>query len=269
MKSESRFFEEVASLEKLAKKEVGQNFLIDPEVCRHIAGLLDCQEGEKGLEVGFGAGSLSYFLAETKGDFDLIDIDEAMLARAEEEFEGAVNLHPQYGNAAKWDYSPYDKIVGNLPYYITSLLLEKAFLGSEKAKKAVFMVQKEFAARIFSKPGTKDYGPLTVLMNIRGTAKREFHVPRSAFAPAPHVDSVVFSVEFEKGQDLPHIYEIYRFVNSLFLNRRKTILNNLKSMIRDGEKAKAILKEADILPSARPEELTPEDYCSLYALCKG
>lgn len=269
MKSEIRFFEEVASLEKLAKKEVGQNFLIDPGVCKRIADLLEAKEDEKVLEVGFGAGSLSYFLAQKPGEYDLIDIDEAMIARVQEEFADVEHLHPQYGNAAKWDYSPYDKIVGNLPYYITSLLLEKAFLGSQKASKAVFMVQKEFAQRLFSKPKSKEYGPLTILMNIRGVAKREFHVQRSAFAPSPHIDSVVFSVELRQGQDLHRIAEIYRFVNSLFLNRRKTILNNLKSMLRDGEKTKAILKEADISPNARPEELSPEDYCSLFALCKG
>jgi 16S rRNA (adenine1518-N6/adenine1519-N6)-dimethyltransferase len=266
--TEEKYFENIRSFKFLAKKEIGQNFLGDPEAAKRIVSLLEAKEGEKVLEIGSGAGSLSYFLSLGPAKADLIDIDEAMLQKLKEDFEGNPYLNIQFGNAMRYDYSSYDKIVGNLPYYITSGIIENVLLGASKATRYVFMVQKEFTARIFSKPGTKDYGPLTVLMNIRGTAKREFHVPRSAFAPAPHVDSVVFSVEFEKGQDLSRIYEIYRFVNSLFLNRRKTILNNLKSMVRDGEKAKAILKEADILPSARPEELTPEDYCSLYALCK-
>ena len=149
------YFERIAEYKLLAKHEVGQNFLVDPGVCERIVSLCEIKSGEKVIEIGCGAGSLSYFLNESEGSSDLIDIDEGLLAKLEEDFKGSDKVKPTYGNAVKWDYAPYDKIVGNLPYYITSLILEKVFLGASNCKKAVFMVQKEAAERILAPVGSK------------------------------------------------------------------------------------------------------------------
>ena len=118
--TEEKYFENIRSFKFLAKKEIGQNFLGDPEAAKRIVSLLEAKEGEKVLEIGSGAGSLSYFLSLGPAKADLIDIDEAMLQKLKEDFEGNPYLNIQFGNAMRYDYSSYDKIVGNLPYYITS-----------------------------------------------------------------------------------------------------------------------------------------------------
>ncbi len=257
---ENKYFENIAQYRLLAKKEVGQNFLISSAASKRIVDLLDIQKGEKVLEIGSGAGSLSYFLAQSEGDVDLIDIDEGLLTKLEQDFAEIEHVHPQYGNAMKWDYSSYDKIVGNLPYYITSGIIEKVILGAKKAKTFVFMIQKEAAERILAKPGSKDYSPLNVLLSLSGELKSCFFVPRSCFAPAPHVDSSVLKYVFSPYEE--KIGDIYRLCIACFKERRKTILNNLKAC-RGKEKAEKALALASIDPKLRPEQLSPQDFSSL------
>ena len=256
-----RYFEGIEEYRLLAKHEVGQNFLIDPDVAERIVGLLDVQEGEKTLEIGSGAGSLTFFLLETAGQIEAIDIDEALIGKLKKDFGEETNVH--YGNAAKWDYAPYDKIIGNLPYYITSLIIEKALLHGESAKKMVFMVQKEAADRLLSGVGSKDYGPLPILIGLSCAAKRAFSVKRSCFAPAPHIDSTVMVFDMNPNRS-HHLSEVYRLCSSLFLQRRKTLLNNLKNYLHDGEKAKAILEKLSLPLTIRPEQVTPAQYLSLW-----
>lgn len=259
--SEREYFDGVKSYAMLAKKEVGQNFLINPSVAQRIVDSLAVQKGEKVLEIGFGAGSLTYFLDKTEGDIEGIDIDEAMIAKLQNDFANHANLFLHLGNAMRFDYSSYDKVVGNLPYYITSGILENVLLGAKKAKRAVFMIQKEAADRIFAKPNTKDYGPLSILFALSGRSERILSVPRNDFAPIPHVDSVVFAFDFADNRvDLKGVYQI---LNKLFLNRRKTILNNFKNLLKNGETAKEMLEKHGISITKRPEEILPEQYLAL------
>ena len=213
------------------------------------------------MEIGFGAGSLTYFLSQTQGLIEGIDIDEAMIAKVNDDFKGKENMNLHQGNAMKFDYSSYDKIVGNLPYYITSGILERVLLGATNCKKAVFMLQKEAVERIMAKPNTKDYGPLNVLLALSGASKRILSVPKSDFAPVPHVDSAVFEVLFKEGRE--GLGRCYALANSLFLNRRKTVLNNLKNLLKDADLAKNTLELQGIPLTKRPEELSPEDYYKL------
>ena len=261
--NENEFYENVASYKLLAKKEVGQNFLIDPSSCKRIVDALGLQEHERALEIGCGAGSLTFFLKDTPADIDVIDIDESMLLKVQNDFKGYDNLHIQYGNAAKFDYSPYDKIIGNLPYYITSLIIEKAILGGTNAKKMVFMIQKEAADRLLAKPKTKDYSPLSILLSLCYRSKRLFNVGRNAFVPIPHVESTVIEIVRNEAVSLDDGAKVYDLANKLFHFRRKTILNNMKNVVQDADKASKILTEQGIKENARPEELTPEQYLNL------
>ena len=262
MKDKESFFEEVNSYKLLAKKEVGQNFLIDASAAERIVSLLDVQSDDVVLEIGCGAGSLTFFLNEIKAQGEAIDIDDAMLSKCRKDFpSSSVNI--LQGNAMRWDYGKYTKIVGNLPYYITSGILEKVLLGAAKCKKMAIMVQKEAADRLLSQVGSKDYGPLNILLSLSGSLKREFKVPRSSFAPAPHVDSAVLSYIYKDNRDLELLRKVYSFASSLFLQRRKTIANNLKTVVKDQAKATNILLAAKIDPSKRPEQLTPEEYLAL------
>lgn len=266
--NEDKFFEGVASLKLLAKKEVGQNFLIDPRAAESIVNALDIQEGERVLEIGCGAGSLTYFLSRYSNEIDAIDIDEAMLLKTGKDFEKMENLHVIYGNAAKWDYSSYDKIVGNLPYYITSLLVERALMEGKKAKRMVFMVQKEAAARLLSHPGSKDYGPLPIYLSLVANSKKLFNVGRNSFTPIPHVDSSVLRFDVIPESHNEETKEAYKFSQSMFLQRRKTIFNNLKSYLRDDTKSKEVLASCGIEPTRRPDAIPPLEYLSLYRATK-
>lgn len=262
MKTKEAYFSGIESYKLLAKKEVGQNFLIDSSSAERIVGCLDIQEKDKVLEIGCGAGSLTFFLEEQKANGDAIDIDEGLLLKLKNDFPDG-NLNITHGNAMKWDYSSYTKIVGNLPYYITSGIVEKILLGSEKAERLVIMVQKEAGERLLAGVGSKDYGPLNVLLSLSGKLKREFKVARSGFAPAPHVDSVVLCLDFYPNRDLEELKETYELCSKLFLQRRKTIANNLKTVMKEQEKAGKILLSSGVDGTKRPEQLTPEEYVSL------
>ena len=262
----SRYFEGIEEYRLLAKHEVGQNFLVDSDVSERIVSLLDIQKDEKVLEIGSGAGSLTYFLSETEGLIEAIDIDEALIGKLQQDFGNAVNVH--YGNAAKWDYSPYDKIIGNLPYYITSLIIEKALLCGANSKKMVYMVQKEAADRLLSEVGTKEYGPLPILIALSCKAKRAFSVKRSCFAPAPHIDSTVITFDMDVNRS-EHLHEVYRLCSSLFLQRRKTLLNNLKNYLHDGEKAKAAIEKLGLSLTVRPEQVAPAQYLRLWEIIRA
>lgn len=254
------YFEGIESYRLLAKHEVGQNFLIDPDSAERIVSLLDVQEGERVLEIGSGAGSLTYFLTQTEGKVTAIDIDEGLIAKLQNDFGSDVDV--VYGNATKWDYSPYEKIVGNLPYYITSLIIEKALLGGTSCSVMAFMVQKEAGERLLAEPGSKDYGPLPILISLLCDAKKAFVVRRNCFAPAPHVDSLVLRFEMKKPRN-EFVEKAYRIAQSLFLQRRKTLFNNLKNYLHDAEAARSLLAEVGLAENLRPEQVSPESYLFL------
>lgn len=263
------YFEGVKSYKLLAKHEVGQNFLVDPDAAKKVVDLLSLEKGDKVLEIGPGAGSLSVFLSESEAEADLVDIDEGLIVKLKGDFEGKENVRPTLGNALKWDMSPYDKIVGNLPYYITSSLLERVLLTASNAKRAVFMVQKEALSRLVAPQGTKDYGPLPILLAYRAKVKREFFVPRSSFSPEPHVDSVVFSLEFRDYEN-SFLECFYALLTACFLHRRKTILNNLTGFLNgENDVANQALSLASIDPKKRPEQLSIEDFERLAKALEG
>ena len=262
---EHSYFENVASYRLLAKKEVGQNFLIDASAAKAIVDALGIEEGDEVLEIGCGLGSLTYFLAQhEEARIEAIDIDEAMLAKTGEDFSSLPHVNVHYGNAARWDYGRYDKIVGNLPYYITSLILEKALLGGAKAKTMVFMVQKEAGERIVSKPKTKDYSPLAILLSLCYETKKIRTVGRASFAPAPHVESSVYTIRRKEGVSLQEGEGVYRLALSLFAQRRKTLYNNLKTLLGEDAKAKEAIASCGLSMTIRPEEVTPQEFLNLY-----
>lgn len=260
MIDQEEYFKNIATYKILAKHEVGQNFLIDEDVSQKIVDSLDIKDGEHVLEIGSGAGSLSYFLAKTNGDIEMIDIDEGLVTKLQNDFKDAKNVHPLLGNAMRYDMSKFQKILGNLPYYITSGILERVLLNAKNVTKAVFMVQKEALARLSASKGSKDYGPLPILIQYRAKMNRLFNVSRASFVPAPHIDSSVFSLEFYEDKDLETTKKLYSLLNGVFLHRRKTILNNLASFLKDSSKAKEILSKSNVSEQLRPEDISLEQY---------
>lgn len=257
-----KYFEKIKQYELMASKDIGQNFLVDQKVAEQIVDSLDIHPGEKVLEIGPGAGSLSYFLSLTSGDCDLFDIDSRFIEKLKEDFASLNGIHPKLQNVLSADLSSYGKIIGNLPYYITSSIIERFLLTASKCQKAVFMVQKEAYSRLAATSG-EDYGPMNVLISFLYEGKRLLNVPPSSFVPRPHVSSTVFSLSRKGGVSIERASALYALAKALFSRRRKTVLNSLSAYLGNGEKAASALLKSGIDARKRPEELDVDAFARL------
>ena len=149
--NEKEFFDEIKSYKLLANKSLGQNFLVNPDVARKIVDKAEINANDRVLEIGAGLGSLSYFLQKSPGFSELIDIDERMLMFLKEHFNECENIEIKRQNIMKYNLSGFTKIIGNLPYYITSGILEYVLLNAVNAKQLVFMTQKEVYQKLTDK----------------------------------------------------------------------------------------------------------------------
>ena len=257
--NDKEYFEKVKSYKLIANKSLGQNFLINPQTAEKIVSLLNIKEDDKVLEIGSGLGSLSYFLSKTKAHSTLIDVDERMIMFLQEEFKDSKNLEIKRQNVLKEDLSKFNKIIGNLPYYITSSIIEKLLLEGTNAETMVLMTQKE----VYPKLLESNKSPLSMFLNYVASISSAMDVGRNNFAPVPHVDSVVFVVTLNENIKNPENKELFKVMKQLFLLRRKNILNNLTNLVKNKEKAREILGKMGIDTNKRPEELSIEFYINL------
>ena len=257
--NDKEFFESIKSYKLLANKSLGQNFLINPDIAKQIVRMLKIQAGDKVLEIGAGLGSLSYFLAKSPGKSDLIDIDERMLTFLNDQFKDFENVEVKRQNILKYNLEGYNKIIGNLPYYITSSIIEKLLLDGQNAELMVLMTQKE----VFPKLLRAHKSPLSLFLNYVAEISYPTDVNRNNFAPIPHVDSVVFTLKPNKNIKNPDNLRLYKTMKQLFLLRRKNILNNLANFVQNKEKAREILEKMGVDSNKRPEELPVEFYINL------
>ena len=257
--NEKDYFEKVKSYKLIANKSLGQNFLINATTAEKIVSLLEINEKDRVLEIGAGLGSLSVFLAKTPGFSELIDVDERMLMFLEEQFKGVKNIEIKRRNILKYDLKGFTKIVGNLPYYITSGIIEKLLLDAKDAKKMVLMTQKE----VYPKLLAANKSPLSLFLNYVCDISSPIEVGRNNFAPVPHVDSVVFVLTPNKNIKNEENEKLFKTMKQLFLLRRKNILNNLTNLVKNKEKAREILEKMRIDTNKRPEELPIEFYINL------
>lgn len=246
-------------------KDYGQNFLIEPDACRRIVELLEIKDGEKVLEIGPGIGSVTHFLSIYKNDIDVVDIDRSMIDFLNIVYQNNKNVSVIENDIRKHDVSKYDKIVGNLPYNITSEMILYLLLNNENAKTLVLMSQLETFNHFNDIKGS-EYGPLSVLIHLLGEINKEFTVKRGSFYPVPNVDSIVFKILLNNDVNKVEIVKAYKLAKALFLNRRKTILNNLKNFLKDKDKAEDYLTKLNIPLNYRPEQILPEDYLKLSKL---
>lgn len=242
----------------VANKNLGQNFLIDPTVSKNIVDLLNIDTNDKVLEVGPGLGSLTHYLQNY--NLDVCDIDKRMCDVISAIYHDKENINVINEDILKLDVKKYDKIISNLPYYITSDIITYLLLNASNCKEMVFMVQKEAALR-FLDEGNKTE-PLSILINLLGTIERKFVVKPNSFIPMPMVNSLVFVININNKID--NIKKIYKFVKTMYLQKRKTIYNNLASITRDKNKAGSILDKLNINRQYRPEDLSKDDYLAIY-----
>lgn len=265
MLSEDKFYELVKTYKFIANKSLGQNFLINPIACQNIVSKLEIEKDDNILEIGGGLGSLTYFLAQEKGKKTIIDIDEKMLGFLRENFKNIDDLQIKYQNILKCELSGFTKIIGNLPYYITSSIIECILLNGVNAKKIVLMCQKEVYPKLLS--STKS--PLSIFLNYVCKISSPYNVTRNNFVPVPHVDSVVFELIPNKNIKESTNKDLFKLMSAMFIYRRKTILNCLTAYVGSKEKALEYLKKSNINEMLRPEQIDIEGYKTLLKVLKS
>ena len=244
------------------RKRFGQNFLADPHYVARIVAAIAPAPGDNIVEIGPGLGALTQALVERAGRAAAIEIDRDLAARLRERFPPErLALHE--ADALTFDFAPLGahlRIVGNLPYNISSPLLFRLAAYEAQLRDIHVMLQREVVARMTAQPATPDYGRLTVMLQSRFVVTRLFGVPAGAFRPAPKVESAVARL-VPLGDARPPIADDALFagiVAAAFGQRRKTLRNALASIV--GE---AALRAANIDPSARGETLSVPDFVRL------
>lgn len=240
-------------------KDKGQNFLVDTNVQEKIVNLAKITANSKVIEVGPGLGSISYYLENKANSLTLIDVDERIYNYLSLEVKDTINLILE--DALKYDFSKYDIVVSNIPYNITSELIEHLLISARNATQFVFMCQKENFYHFFITTGS-EYGPYSVLIHLLGNIKKEFDVKPGSFVPAPKCVSTVFTIDRMNKYDFNDVIYTFEITKRLFLNRRKTILNNLSRIINK-EDALKTLESLNIGVILRPEEISPDNFYKL------
>lgn len=244
-------------------KDYGQNYLLEPEICKRIVDLLEIDDSDTVLEIGPGIGSLTHFLSlNEKAQITLVDIDKRMIDFLKILYTKN-NISLVLNDIRKEDVSKYTKIIGNLPYNITTETVVYLLENARSAKKMVLMCQSEAFPR-FSDVSGKEYGPVSILVHLLGSSKKELTVKPGSFYPVPKCSSTVFTILINENADYEYCLNVYRLAKSLFLNRRKTIHNNLSNYLKDKERANSLLNEIGITSNKRPEELSPNDFKRIY-----
>ena len=242
-------------------KDYGQNFLVDPFIAERIVASLNVKKEDAVLEIGPGLGSLTHYLANNC-NLDVCDIDSRMIDFLKIFYKEEINYI--LNDVRKIDVSKYDKIIGNLPYNITTELVTFLLMNSS-ASLMVLMCQSEAFNRFFDLKG-ENYGPVSVLLHLLGRSEKVLTVKPGSFYPAPKCNSLVFVFNRDEKCSKDEVIEVYKMCKSLFLNRRKTIQNNLKSYLKNSELINKILKELNITPNTRPDAISPDQYLAMYKL---
>ena len=256
-------------------KGLGQNFIIDSEVCPKISESAELDENTAVIEIGAGIGLLTVELAKRAGKVLSFELDKRLLPILNETLDKLSNVEVINEDILKADLTKIlaEKCAGmrvvvaaNLPYYITSPVIMMFLENKLEIDNITVMVQKEAAIRLCAPVGTREGGAVTVAVNYYAKAERLFSVPRTSFLPKPNVDSEVIKLLIRKTPAVTINDEkvFFKIVKGAFLQRRKTLKNSLfASLLIPKEKTGEALQLLRINEDIRPEKLTMEDFANL------
>lgn len=261
------------------KKSLGQNFLIDTNILHRIVDYAEVMEQTGAIEIGPGIGALTEQLAKRAKKVVAFEIDQRLLPILKDTLSPYPNVKIIHQDILKADVhnmiaSEFEgvedlMVVANLPYYVTTPILMKLLEEKIPVRGIVVMLQKEVADRIAAKPGTKDYGSLSIAIQYYTEAETVMVVPKTVFNPQPNVDSAVLRL-IKRPEPAVKVKDesfFFSVVRASFAQRRKTILNNLTSNLSFGkEKKQAIeqtLSKVGIDPKRRGETLSIEEFAAL------
>lgn len=249
-------------------KGLGQNFLINPDVCPKIAEMGNANSEYGIIEIGTGFGTLTAELAKRAKKVVAVEIDSRLLPILNETLEEFDNIKIINKDVMKCDLHSLIKeqfegmkvaVCANLPYYITSPIIMMLLENNLPIDSITVMVQKEAAQRLCAKVGTRESGAITVGVNYHGSVKKLFDVSRGSFMPAPNVDSAVIRIDINNDKKLPAETEklFFEIVKCGFSQRRKTLVNSLtKQMNLNKEIVLSSLNDNNIKHTVRIEELS-------------
>jgi 16S rRNA (adenine1518-N6/adenine1519-N6)-dimethyltransferase len=255
-----------------SKPRLGQHLLRDTQAIQRIADALGSLTGQTIVEIGPGQGAITGALAAKAAQVIAIELDAGLAAYLRAQFPPervtvveADVLHFDFAGVSE-SVGKRIAVVGNLPYYITSPILLKLAANHAALDRAVLMVQREVADRIVAGPGSRDYGLLSVTVQLYGPVERLFTLPPSAFSPPPDVHSSVIRWRFaprfgELGVDPT---SFLRFVRQAFAQKRKTLANNLRAAGFSPAAILAALPASNIQAQARAEAVSLEEFASLW-----
>jgi len=257
-------------------KSLGQNFLIDQNILDHIVDGAGISQDDYVIEVGPGIGSLTQNIAERANSVVAIEIDKTLIPILEETLAGYSNVAVINADVLKLDLHKLIserfegknvKVIANLPYYVTTPIIMKFLEERVPVQSLTIMIQKEVADRMQAKPGTKDYGALSIAVQYYCNPKILLKVPPSVFIPQPKVESTVIRLDILEE---PKVYVeredlFFGLVKDAFGKRRKTLLNALSSgnLNLDKDLLKEVLPLSNIEENRRGETLTIEEYALL------
>jgi 16S rRNA (adenine1518-N6/adenine1519-N6)-dimethyltransferase len=246
-----------------ARRRFGQNFLHDPRIIARIVDAIDPHRGEAIVEIGPGQAALTRALIDRAGHIQAVEIDRDLAAWLRGQFTQD-QLTLIEGDALKLDWASIAvqplRIVGNLPYNISTPLLFELMKITDRVVDQHFMLQKEVVERMVAGPGSKTYGRLSVMLQFRYRMTKLFDVPRGAFKPAPDVTSSIVRMLPLAAGDLPDIDPgaFARVVTAAFGKRRKTLRNALAELL-----ATDAIEAAGVDPQARAETLGVDRFVAL------
>ena len=260
-----------------ARKRFGQNFLHDQGIIRHIVACIRPKPEQKIVEIGPGLGAITEHLLASAGHLDVVELDRDLLPHLRISFASyGDNLRIHEADALQFDFSSLNvatldtkeqtkgkqllRIVGNLPYNISTPLIFHLLSYTDLIEDMHFMLQKEVVLRLAAGAGTNNYGRLSIMAQYFCRVDNLFEVPPEAFDPRPKVDSAI--VRMAPYSQLPHTADDFKhfeqLVKSGFAQRRKTLRNNLKGIADDEQ-----LQSLGIDPSIRPERLTVGEFVAI------
>lgn len=262
------------------KKSLGQNFLIEPQILDKMIETGQIDRHTTVVEIGPGIGALTEFLARNAKEVIAFEIDSRFVEILKETLSDYDNVTIHHQDILKVNFNDpiyrnlHDAerlvVVANLPYYITTPIIMNLIESNLKFDQLVMMMQKEVAERMTATVNTKSYNSLTLAIQNTMDAKIAFIVPKSVFIPQPNVDSAVLSLTRLEHPiaEVDNLEKFHHLIQICFVQRRKTIWNNLRNAAKDldlsVEQLETALDQAQIEKARRAESLTLEDYQRLY-----
>ena len=243
------------------KKSFGQNFINDKNVIYKIIDCSDIKENSLVIEIGPGSGNLTKELSKVSKNVLAYEIDDRLEDILDEKLVGCTNVTIIFQDFLQCDIEndikdyEYDHLylTANIPYYITTPIVEKIIKSKLNFENITLMMQKEVGERFSAKPGSRSYGSITVFLNYYFDIKKQFEVSRNLFTPRPNVDSVVITLTMKDGRRAKDEELFFKVVRSAFQYKRKNIRNNLKNY--DLKKIEEVLKKHNYDLTVRAEQL--------------